>query len=51
MAVIEYLLFAAGFSINVFIFWQNIDHAISQLITYISMVMIMTFKGAISTDC
>ena len=36
MTVIEFILLAAGVSINVFIFWQNIDHAIGQLIRYIN---------------
>ena len=35
MAAIEFVLLAASFSINVFIFWQNIDHAIDQVIRFI----------------
>ena len=35
MAVIGFVLLAASFSINVFIFWQNIDHAIGQVFRFI----------------
>ena len=36
MTVIESILLSAGVSINVFIFWQNIDHAVGQVIRYIN---------------
>ena len=35
MAVIEFVLLAASFPINIFIFWQNIDHVIDQVIRFI----------------
>ena len=35
MAAIEFVLLAASFSINVFIFWQNIGHVIDQIIRFI----------------
>ena len=35
MAVIEFVLLAASFSMNIFIFWQNIDHVIDQVIRFI----------------
>ena len=35
MAVIEFVLFAASFSINLFLFSQNNDHVIDQIIKFI----------------
>ena len=47
MVVIEFGLLAASFSINLFIFWQNM---IMLLIKLLDLSMVRNSKGAISID-